>query len=100
MCNIATAAEVVGCINNSQKTETSGSRGENGSWHSYIIPSMQRKITKLNYEIIEEVKRAQEDSHLSQTIRDELERLVRNSIFASVCLQIKHLIFPKKLSLF
>ncbi|XP_017474251.1 PREDICTED: protein fem-1 homolog C [Rhagoletis zephyria] len=59
------------------KTEASKTGKENG-WLSYIVPSMQRKITKLNYDLIEECKRCKEDSSLSKTICDELESYCRD----------------------
>ncbi|XP_054726310.1 protein fem-1 homolog A [Anastrepha obliqua] len=58
------------------------SDGDNGSrdngWLSYIVPSMQRKITKLNHELVEECKRCTEDSILSKTTCDELESCSRD----------------------
>lgn len=61
-----------------QNSKTDGTTvdGVNG-WLSFIVPCVQRKITKLNYDLIEECKRCKEDSTLTQSIRDELERYVK-----------------------
>lgn len=71
MCNSITSAS------HAIKNEL-GSRVADGSSSSnrlpFIVPSLQRKITKLNYDLIEECKRCSEDSTLSKAIRDELEK--------------------------
>ncbi|CAD6993657.1 unnamed protein product [Ceratitis capitata] len=54
------------------KTDKNTTRRDNG-WLSYVVPNMQRKITKLNYDLLEECKQCNEDSALSKPIRDELE---------------------------
>lgn len=62
-----------------QNSKTDGTTvdGVNG-WLSFIVPCVQRKITKLNYDLIEECKRCKEDSTLTQSIRDELESYSRD----------------------
>lgn len=62
-----------------QNSKTDGNTVDRANgWLSYIVPSMQRKITKLNYDLIEECKRCKEDSNLTKSIRDELESYCRD----------------------